>query len=498
MNLRNFATRLAAVLAVSFFLGEAALAQAEIPASPPFPVGRLAAYATIVQTGIRPTLAWSVDLPADANADDYTFSIRQTLLPTNFLSEVPVDIEGEMLSPLPIDPGAASFELWAVKASPLTSYLLDTTMVGAYVPIAAVTFRSEDPYPVLPRTRADRPFYFDVTVHGLIHDPGAPFEFKGVTLTRHVQAYAATGTGANLDRSQATLLSQSAITTNGTQTFTVAINSIPGADRSKVRGEERFSVFSRDGEQAPASVLSSKFIQIWPVADGSMTGITPGQSMGPAFPEVTLRLNDLYPSSTTYAQVYMGGPRPGVTGTIVPGAQITLNDSVPANRVLTLSNYGSVFDSDGLWTMELLTQTPFGIDRLAHVSFTVQGLGMTIEGWRQAHFGSTANSGDGADLNDFDKDGLPNLVDYAFGFDPKQNSAGLLPAPQRSGDNFVFSFTRPAGVSGILYGAEWSTTLLPGSWLPIADTGESPRHLFSIPIENKPKLYLRLKVTGEE
>lgn len=27
--------------------------------------------------------------------------------------------------------------------------------------------------------------------------------------------------------------------------------------------------------------------------------------------------------------------------------------------------------SDGVWTMELLTSTPFGIDRLAHVTFTV-------------------------------------------------------------------------------------------------------------------------------
>lgn len=498
MNLRNFATRLAAVLAVTHFLGEAALAQAPIPAPPPFPVGHLAAYPTIVQTGIRPTLAWSVDLPADANAGDYTFSIRQTLLPTNFLSEVPVNIEGEMLSPLPIDPGNARFELWAVKASSLTSYLLDTTMVGAYLPIANVTFRSEDPYRVLPRTRADRPFYIDVRVNGIINDPAAPFESKGVTLTRHVQAYGATGTGAGLDREQATLFSQSAITTNGTQTLTFASNSIPGADRTKVRGEERLSVLSRDGDQAPASVLSSRFIQIWPVADCSMTGITPGQSMGPAFPEVTLRLNDLYPSSTTYAQVYKGGPRPGATGTIVPASRITLNDSIPANRVLTLNNYGSIFDSDGLWTMEILTQTPFGIDRLSHVSFTVQGLGMTIEGWRQTHFGNTANSGDGADLNDFDKDGLPNLVEYAFGFDPRQNSAGLLPAPQRSESNLLFDFTRPAGVSGILYGAEWSTTLLPGSWLPITDTGESPRHLFSIPIEGKPKLFMRLKVTGEE
>jgi hypothetical protein len=34
-------------------------------------------------------------------------------------------------------------------------------------------------------------------------------------------------------------------------------------------------------------------------------------------------------------------------------------------------NYDDTFDSDGRWTMEILTVTPFGVDRLAHVSFTL-------------------------------------------------------------------------------------------------------------------------------
>jgi len=44
--------------------------------------------------------------------------------------------------------------------------------------------------------------------------------------------------------------------------------------------------------------------------------------------------------------------------------------------VLSLTNYDSIFDSDGRWTMELLTSTPFGIDRLSYVSFD---LDRTIE-----------------------------------------------------------------------------------------------------------------------
>jgi hypothetical protein len=37
--------------------------------------------------------------------------------------------------------------------------------------------------------------------------------------------------------------------------------------------------------------------------------------------------------------------------------------------------------------------------------------------------------------------------------------------------------------------------LLPGSWVPIADSGELPEHVFSVPVAGKPRLYLRLKVT---
>ncbi len=105
-----------------------------------------------------------------------------------------------------------------------------------------------------------------------------------------------------------------------------------------------------------------------------------------------------------------------------------------------------------------------------------------LENWRQIYFGSIANSGNGADLSDTDRDGIGNLLEFDFGLNPTQNSAGQLPRPQKVGGNFVASFTQPAGVSGITYGAEWSTTLLNGSWTPIPDTGAGSTHTFSISI----------------
>ncbi len=299
----------------------------------------------------------------------YTNFIRQVQYPTEVVWDATVAASGQQLSSLAIDPGGARFELWTVSSNGPTSYLLDSNYVGTYIPLVTVAVRSEDNTSAIPRTRADRPFYVDLTVTGLRSGASDPEPSKSVKFLRHVQSYGVGGTGVGIDRTQATLLSQSSVTTNGTQNLSFLINSVPGADRSKVRGEERFSVFSLEDYQAPESQLASQFIQIWPVADGGITGIAANQLIRYSLPQLTMTLNDLYPYSTTYAQVYKGNAQLGVTGTVVPGSALVINDSVPASRVLVVNKYDSVFDADGRWTMELVTKTPFGIDRLAYVSF---------------------------------------------------------------------------------------------------------------------------------
>lgn len=129
------------------------------------------------------------------------------------------------------------------------------------------------------------------------------------------------------------------------------------------------------------------------------------------------------------------------------------------------------------------------------VSLVAQGAGPTPqEAWRQTWFGTTANSGDAADLFDYDKDGLVNLVEFALGLNPRLGSSNQLPLGQITGGNFVTSFQQPVGVSGISYGAEWGTTLN-GSWIPITDTGIPPQHIFSVPIGGRTSLFVRLRVT---
>lgn len=64
------------------------------------------------------------------------------------------------------------------------------------------------------------------------------------------------------------------------------------------------------------------------------------------------------------------------------------------------------------------------------------------EVWRYTWFGSYENSGAAADLNDFDHDGVVNLLEYALGTHPHQ------PAPPpvtlvKNGDVLEYTYTRP-------------------------------------------------------
>ena len=339
-----------------------------------------------LKTLIHPILSAGLLCGSQAwSQSTYTNFIRQVQFPSEVIWDASVANAGEQLSALEINPGGARFELWTVDSSGPKSYLLDSSYVGTYVPVATLLIRSEDGTGEVTRTRADRPFFVDFSISGLRSGEDDPDASKRVKFLHNLQSYGVGGTGANLDRTQALLNEQRMIDSNGSVTLSFILSSVPGADRSKLRGEERFSFFSLEDYQAPESQIASQTIQIWPVADGTLAGIAQNQLIRYSLPQLTLTLNDLYPNSTTYAQVYKGEARLGVTGTVVPGSGLTINDSVPHRRVLVVKDYEEVFDEDGRWTMEVITVTPFGIDRLAHVSFNldrtmkVNGTVTTIE-----------------------------------------------------------------------------------------------------------------------
>lgn len=318
-----------------------------------------------------PLVALALCMPLAAQNVGFTNFIRQVQLPTGVQWDASVAPDGERASSLPVDIGGARFELWTVRSTPAASYLLDTRFVSAYAPAAEISITSEDPYQLIPRTRADRPFTVNISLNGLLTGSADPAAAKAVSLLRHVQSYGVKGSGEGIDRTQATLLTQSELSQNGARRLTYSLTSVPSADRTQARGEERFSVFSLPDGSVPASQLASRYIQIWPVATGSIGGITPGSKLRVRMPQLTFTLNDLYPSSHTFAQIYKGDPVLGTQGTLISGSSLVLNEPAAVDRVLLLSGYDTVVTGDGRWTIELLTTTPFGTDRLAHVTFDV-------------------------------------------------------------------------------------------------------------------------------
>ncbi len=125
------------------------------------------------------------------------------------------------------------------------------------------------------------------------------------------------------------------------------------------------------------------------------------------------------------------------------------------------------------------------------VSYAIPPLNL----WRQVHFGSMENTGDGANDADPDGDGVVNLLEFAFGMNPRQPDAAGLPAWVPAGDDYQLEFERPASAGGITYIAEQNTSLDPESWTPVPNLGTPPNYFYDVPATAGVRRFLRLRVS---
>ncbi|MBK8092251.1 MAG: choice-of-anchor D domain-containing protein [Verrucomicrobiaceae bacterium] len=91
------------------------------------------------------------------------------------------------------------------------------------------------------------------------------------------------------------------------------------------------------------------------------------------------------------------------------------------------------------------------------------------ESWRQTYFGSTANSGNGADAFDFDGDGFTNAAEYAADTNPTLSSDFLKAENPQRGEN-TFSLSA-AGKADRTYFLERSSSLSANSWITLTSNG---------------------------
>ena len=121
----------------------------------------------------------------------------------------------------------------------------------------------------------------------------------------------------------------------------------------------------------------------------------------------------------------------------------------------------------------------------------------TIQQWRQFYFGTSDNSGNAANSFDPNFDGVPNVVAYALGLHPLENSAHLLPVADpgdlEAGWLSLFVDEGP-GVVGVTVGAETSETLEVEDWTPATEYGDGPYHYLSEQIGLRDRLFIRLTI----
>jgi hypothetical protein len=121
--------------------------------------------------------------------------------------------------------------------------------------------------------------------------------------------------------------------------------------------------------------------------------------------------------------------------------------------------------------------------------------------WRLAAFGTTAATGPAADLADPDGDGLPNLLEYAFGTSPTSAASVTSPVVSLSAaPNAKLQITFLRARSDLTYAVEASSDLAPGSWTVLATNPGSVSPTVSVTVTDTiaptPRRFLRLRVTA--
>lgn len=302
----------------------------------------------------------------------YSNFIRQEQQKSKVVWDMPVAANGSSPAALLAEEGGSLFQLWTIESNGAKDYLLDQKLVGAYLPKGAITIHTQDSYNGIPRIRVDQPFTVEFNVSNLLFGANIPLSASKVLVEHHI---ARDLNGSNNITPASAIsgkpFSSGYIESNGIQTINYAASSISAPDPRKARGEEHFVMHALGDGEFSQTQLATAFLQVWPIATGSVSGIINGSEIRGVPPTLTMRVDDLYPRSDTYLQIYSSGPDLGAEGKKIPGSVLILDQELPASRTVSITDYGSLFDSDGPYRIDLLTKTPYGTERLGSVSFTV-------------------------------------------------------------------------------------------------------------------------------
>ncbi|WP_367872419.1 hypothetical protein [Luteolibacter sp. Populi] len=276
----------------------------------------------------------------------------------------------------PLAADSAVFQLYTSTVSNGTTTLkkLDEKTVATFLPVVTATVLSEDSY-YPPRTRADKPYGIRITVSNMQSASATvPDYAKKVQVARSYKLYESgtylptTTTGTYAD--------SSVLRANGTFTDNAILQRLPVTTPTKAVGQESFTVYLHPDLAAPQSELAKATVQIWPVADATISNIEEGKTYKWVPQDGSIAAHDIYPGAAVYAQVYSGPYTVGTTGRVLPATVVNYAGGyLPQNAQLALSGLDQVIIEDGEYTIEFLTITPFNggaPEILTHVTFSVK------------------------------------------------------------------------------------------------------------------------------
>jgi hypothetical protein len=120
---------------------------------------------------------------------------------------------------------------------------------------------------------------------------------------------------------------------------------------------------------------------------------------------------------------------------------------------------------------------------------------VSIQTWRATNLTTATNTRSAADGADPDRDGLANVIEYAFGSNPMAAQSAVVgyPTASRSGNNIIFTFKPAAGAAGLTYTVQKTSNLATGPWTSVASSVNAGTYTASVPVTGSP-VFLRLMV----
>ncbi len=137
--------------------------------------------------------------------------------------------------------------------------------------------------------------------------------------------------------------------------------------------------------------------------------------------------------------------------TLVPLSGLVLGGS-GASRTVTVTPAANQLGSS------TITVTVSDGTLAASDAFVLTVTGTALETWRFANFGTTANTGNSADLADANNDGEANLLEYATAQNPNAASRVALAAARTAGAVEI-TYTKNKSATDVTFIVEWSDTL---------------------------------------